>query len=303
MATLTAFPASRYCHQLAEMEHPRIDVTLRVSGLFRDVFPTLVDTFCEGYPHSWLLVMRMLTGIPYVKQQAPVGARVYGPAPGSYGLGLGATIEDVFRGNARTDGRRGVAGGQFLCARWRNGVSLDREGIRERVAGAECFRSSPGTCPRPIFCSASDYAAHQTGFAAAQSVTGGSSANYHVDNTDPDAPRARDCSREEIARVVYARATNPDWAAGMMRHGYPRRCRDGCDARTSRNAFAHLANVVEPHLFDRYYDATLGNDAVHAISSNEANPSRRLQAMEERFAALHAAGLWRTQKQFDIGRS
>lgn len=270
----------------ALMEHPRIDVTLRVSGLFRDVFPTLSTLFAKA--------IRTLAARdedadwnPYVKRGV-VGARVYGPAPGSYGLGLGATIEAYSEATREDAGEAWLAASSFALDG--ETVSLDREGIRERVAGADVFVHLQDL-PETDILLASDYAAHQAGFAAAQSVTGGSSANYHVDNTDPDAPRAR-LLKEEIARVVHARAANPDWAAGMMRHGY-RGAAEMAATLEHLATFAHLANVVEPHLFDRYYDATLGNDAVHAFL-NEANV-KALQAMEERFAALHAAGLWRTR--------
>lgn len=272
---------------LALMEHPRIDVTLRVSGLFRDVFPTLSTLFAKA--------VRTLAARdedadwnPYAGR-ATVGARVYGPAPGRYGLGLGTTIE------AYTDAARDEAGEAWLAASSfaldGETVRLDRAGIRERVAAADVFVHLQDL-PETDVLLASDYAAHQAGFAAAQSVTGGSAANYHLDNTDPDAPRAR-LLKEEIARVVYARAANPDWAAGMMRHGF-RGAAEIAATLEHLAAFAHLAGVVEPHLFDLYHDATLGNDEVHAFLG-DAN-AKALHALEERFAALHAAGLWRTRR-------
>ncbi len=59
-------------------------------------------------------------------------------------------------------------------------------------------------------------------------------------------------------------------------------------------AFAHLAQVVPAHLFDLYYDATLGNEAV-AEFLEDANPEA-LTAMRNRFNALHDAGLWSTRR-------
>ena len=60
------------------------------------------------------------------------------------------------------------------------------------------------------------------------------------------------------------------------------------------SAFAQLADVVSGHLFDLYYEATLGRDDVVAFME-EANP-QALAAMRARFAALHAAGLWQSRR-------
>ena len=62
---------------------------------------------------------------------------------------------------------------------------------------------------------------------------------------------------EEISRVVRARAANPAWIAGMMRHGF-RGAAEITATLEHMAAFAHLAGAVPPHLFDLYYDATLG---------------------------------------------
>ena len=171
---------------LALMEHPRIDVTLRVSGLFRDVFPALSTLFSKAI-RTLAARDEEAEWNPYAGRASP-DARVYGPAPGSYGLGLGATIEDY------TDAARAAAGEAWLTASSfafdGETARLDRDGIRQRVAAADVFVHLQDL-PETDVLLASDYAAHQAGFAAAQSVTGGLSKNYHVDNTDPDAPRAR----------------------------------------------------------------------------------------------------------------
>jgi cobaltochelatase CobN len=167
----------------------------------------------------------------------------------------------------------------------------DRDGIAARVAGAEAF-VHPQDLPETDLLLAVDYAAHEAGFAAAQAVVGGRAALYHLDATDPERPRAR-ALREEIARVVRGRAANPGWTAGMMRHGF----RGGAEIAATLDhlaAFAHLAGVVEPHLFDLYHDATLGDESVCAFLARE-NPGA-LAAMEARFAELHDAGLWRTRR-------
>ena len=271
---------------LALLDRPRIDVTLRVSGLFRDVFPTLSTLFAQA--------VRTLAARdeapdwnPYAGREP--GARVYGPAPGSYGLGLGDAVEDYSQAGRRAAGAAWLAASAWALDGER--ATRDPEGIAARVSQADGFVHLQDL-PETDLLLAADYAGHQAGFAAAQAVTGGQAALYHLDNRDPAAPRARSL-REEIGRVVRARAANPGWIAGMRRHGF-RGAAEIAATLDHLAAFAHLARVVDPHLFDLYYEATLGDDSLRAFMARE-NPGA-LAAMQERFAALRAAGLWQTRR-------
>jgi cobaltochelatase CobN len=270
---------------IAELDRPRIDVTLRVSGLFRDVFPTLSALFQQA--------VRALAARdeapdwnPYVGTEV---ARVYGPAPGEFGVGMGA-----FLGDYSEQGREAAGEAWLAASSWAldgDHAAHDASGLRDRVATADSF-VHPQDLPETDLLLAEDYASHEAGFAAAQAITGGDARLYHLDNTDPSRPRARGLT-EEIARVVQARAANPDWIAGMRRHGF----RGGAEiAATLENmaAFAHLADVVPAHLFDLYWDATLGDAGVIAFLQ-EANPDA-LETMRTRFAELHEAGLWQSRR-------
>ena len=193
---------------IAELERPRIDVTLRVSGLFRDVFPTLSALYAQAI-RSLAARDEAADWNPYAGRV--VSARVYGPAPGSFGLGMGQTAEDY------SPHGRAAAGAAWLAASsWAldgDQATRDARGIRDRVAAADSFVHLQDLPETDLLLSA-DYAAHEAGFAAAQAVTGGHAALYHLDTTNPQTPRARALS-EEIARVVQARAAHPDWIAGM----------------------------------------------------------------------------------------
>lgn len=271
---------------LALLARPRIDVTLRVSGLFRDVFPTLAQLFEAG---AEALATRDETAEdnPYVTR----AARVFGPKPGLYGLGMG-TAADTF-----TDEARQAAGEAWLAASsWAirpDGQSTEaREALEQRVLTADSFVHAQDL-PETDVLIAADYAAHEAGFAAAVAKLGGQQPTlYHLDATRPDTPHARTLT-EEIARVVRARAANPAWAEGMMNHGF----RGGAEIAATLDhmaAFAHLAQVVPPHLFDLYHEATLGRDEVRAFLERE-NPAA-LQAMEDLFRRLRDAGLWLTRR-------
>lgn len=271
---------------LAILGRPRIDVTLRVSGLFRDVFPTLAQLFEAG---AEALATREET--PEDNPYTTRSARVFGPKPGLYGLGMG-TAADTFTIEARA-----AAGEAWLNASaWSIGPdgqsSENRAALEQRVLAADSFVHAQDL-PETDVLIAADYAAHEAGFAAAVARLGGSTPTlYHLDATRPDTPHARTLT-EEIARVTRARAANPDWAAGMMNHGF----RGGAEIAATLDhmaAFAHLAQVVPPHLFDLYHEATLGRDEVRAFLARE-NPAA-LAAMEDLFRRLRDAGLWLTRR-------
>jgi cobaltochelatase CobN len=271
---------------LAMLGRPRIDVTLRVSGLFRDVFPTLAQLF-EAGAEALASREEAPEDNPYVARSA----RVFGPKPGLYGLGMG-TAADTF-----TDEARAAAGEAWLNASsWAIGPdgqsTENRAGLEARVLAADAFVHAQDL-PETDVLVAADYAAHEAGFAAAVARLGGAKPSlYHLDATRPDTPHARTLT-EEIARVVRARAANPDWATGMMAHGF----RGGAEIAATLDhmaAFAHLAQVVPPHLFDLYHEATLGRDDVRDFLQRE-NPGA-LAAMEDLFRRLREAGLWITRR-------
>ena len=268
------------------LDRPRIDVTLRISGLFRDAFPTLCAMFGQAV-RAIAARDEPADRNPFVG--APAASRVFGPAPGRYGVGLGDSV-DTYTPEARRS-----AGEAWLAASSHafdgQAEHADPAGIRARIAAADLFVHVQDL-PETDLLLAADYAAHEAGFAAAQAVTGGNAAAYHLDATDPDRPRARPLP-EEIARVVRARAAHPGWIAGMMRHGY-RGAAEIAATLDHLGSFAHLAGAVTPESFDLYFDATLAREDVRAFIA-ETNPGA-LAAMEARFAALRMAGLWQTRR-------
>lgn len=271
---------------LSMLNRPRIDVTLRVSGLFRDVFPGLAQMFETA---AAALAAREETAAdnPYLTETP----RVFGPKPGQYGLSMTPHLDDY------TDEARQAAGEAWLNASSHaidaKGAITDARGALEtRLQSADSFVHLQDL-PETDLLVASDYAAHEAGFAAAMARIGQTApALYHLDATRPDKPQARSLG-EEIARVTRARAANPDWATSMMSHGF-RGAAEIAATLDHMAAFAHLAQVVQPHLFDLYFEATLGREDLVDFMQRE-NPAA-LQAMRDRFRALHDAGLWTTRR-------
>ncbi|WP_264212826.1 cobaltochelatase subunit CobN [Leisingera thetidis] len=271
---------------LSMLNRPRIDVTLRVSGLFRDVFPGLAQMF-ETAAAALARREEAPADNPYLTETP----RVFGPKPGQYGLSMNPHLDDY------TDEARAAAGEAWLNASShaidaKGAISDAREALETRLQGADSFVHLQDL-PETDLLVASDYAAHEAGFAAAMARIGQAApALYHLDATRPDKPQARSLG-EEIARVTRARAANPAWATSMMNHGF-RGAAEIAATLDHMAAFAHLAQVVQPHLFDLYFEATLGRGDLVDFMERE-NPAA-LQAMRDRFRALFDAGLWSTRR-------
>ena len=276
---------------LTELARPRLDVTLRVSGLFRDVFPTLTALFAQA--------VRALADRDEAKDWNPfVGTdqgRVYGPAPGSFGVTMGPHLGDYSEAAKQAAGEAWLAASSWALDG--DKAQKDADGLRARVRQASAFLHLQDL-PETDVLMAEDYATHEAGFAAAQAITGGSADLYHLDATNPSNLRARSLT-EEIARVVHARATQPEWLAGMRQHGF-RGAAEIAITLDNMAAFAQLADSVPSHLFDAYFEATLGDADIEQFLA-DANPGA-LQAMRDRFQALREAGIWQSRRNSILAR-
>ncbi len=270
---------------ITALDWPRVDVTLRVSGLFRDVFPTLSANFNQAV-RALANRKEEANWNPYLNQDKL--ARVYGPAPGTYGIGIDLQPDNYSEADVRKAGEAWIAASSWALDG--DDAAKDSSGISERVRKAVGFLHFQDL-PETDLLLAADYASHEAGFAAAQSAVGGQAILYHFDNTNPSRPKARELS-VEIARVVHARAAHPNWVDGMRRHGY-RGAAEIAATLDHLAAFAKLANVVSSHLFDLFYEATVGDPEICAFLE-AANPDA-YAAMSRCFSQLLDCGLWQTR--------
>ncbi|NBE92402.1 cobaltochelatase subunit CobN [Nonomuraea sp. KC401] len=230
---------------LAELGRPRIDVTVRISGFFRDAFPHVVGMLDDA--------VRLAAGLDepdeenYVRAHARQSGgderqatmRIFGSAPGAYGAGLLPLIDSR---NWRDDADLAevyAAWGGFAYGRDLDGVAARRqmEDAYRRIAVAA---KNVDTREHDIADSDDYFQYHGGMIATVRALTGKAPAAYVGDSTRPDAVRTRTLS-EETSRIFRARVVNPRWLAAMRRHGY-------------KGAF-ELAATVD-YLFG--YDATAG---------------------------------------------
>jgi len=281
---------------LAILDRPRVDVTLRISGLFRDAFETQMTMFdlavqsiaARDEPGEWNRLAQAAAGLQGAELRQAT-ARIFGAAPGAYGAGVTGLIHAEAFEDKTALGEAYLAASAFAYGQGLEGVA-DAPGFAALVAGADAFVHQQDHAEVDIL-DGLDFAAFEGGFAAAAAALGASPALYHVDNAT-GAPRVR-ALREEIVRVVRGRAANPEWIEGMMRHDYRGA---GEISRALEGLYAFAATV--PGRFDAQFElmfeATLGNAAVDEFL-RRANPAAHA-AMQERFRNAVARGLWHSRR-------
>lgn len=274
----------------ALLGRPRVDVTLRVSGLFRDVFPGLIALF-DAAVQAIALRTEEEDDNPLAGLSAP--ARVFGPAPGAYGIGIAERLL------ADDDAPRADFGTDWLAA---SGFALSGDGsarpagdaLADRVAAVDAFVRLHDLPGRDLL-DADTFAEHIGGFSAAAERLGAEPVLYHVDATTPGRAIVRTLP-EEIVRVVRGRLTNPAWIAGMMRHGH-RGAAEIAESVDALLAFATLTDAVPARLIARAFDALLADPAVRGFLL-DANPAAA-RAIAGRFEAGLKRGVWSVPRNSD----
>ena len=273
----------------AALGRPRVDVTFRISGLFRDMFPAqiaLIDAAVgavaardEADGDNPLAEVLRTGGKP--------PRRVFGSSPGTYGAG----VEDLLA-SGKWEAREEI-GRAFIEATSHAFGGADGDGeaapgaFEERLSSAELLIHTGDDPGRDMLEGSADVA-FIGGFAAALAALGRSADLIALDTTDPARPKARSVG-EAIARVVRARAINPRFIEGQMRHG-PRGASEFAETVDRLVGFAETTQAVPGALIEAVHDAYVGDPKVRDFILRE-NPAAA-RAIAERLAAARRRGLW-----------
>ncbi len=289
---------------LSELRRPRIDVTLKISGMFRDAFPDQIDLMdsairaiasldeddtanpLAGAARATEARLSSL-GIEPDDARRKAGSRIFGARAGAYGAGMQVPLDEGLWEKRSDLADTFLAWGSFAYGGGQAGAPA-REVLVERLKGADAVVHNQDNREHDILDS-DDYYQFQGGLAATvEGLRGIAPRIYHGDNALPEHPRVRPL-QEEIGRVVRGRAANPKWIAGMMRHGY----KGGAEmAATVDYLFAYAATTgaVGSHHFDALYDAYLGDPTVRDFLDRK-NPAA-LTEMAAKFREAADRGLW-----------
>jgi cobaltochelatase CobN len=273
----------------AVLGRPRVDVTWRISGLFRDMFPTqiaLIDAAAQAVAardepdeDNPLAAFRRAEG--------RLGPRIFGSSPGTYGAGTESLLASGDWERREEIGEAYLAGASHAYGGAEGEGTAVPGAFAQRLSQADLLVHSGDDPGRDILEGSADVA-FIGGFSAALARLGGSADVIVLDTTDPRRPKPRSLS-QAVARVVRARAANPRFIAGQMRHG-PRGASEFAETVDRLVGFAETTHAIPGALLEAVYDAYVGDPAVRAFMLRENPAAAGLVA--ERFASARRRGLW-----------
>jgi cobaltochelatase CobN len=218
---------------LEKLGRPRIDVTLRISGFFRDAFPHLIDLFDQAvslvvekdepldknFPRKhYLADLEKHKDLPAEEAEAQARYRMFGAKPGAYGAGILPLIET---GNWKGDqdfARAFLAWGGYAYSKDADGVDA-RPVFAERLKSIQVALHNQDNREHDIFDSDDYFQFHGGMVASIRALTGAQPKAYFGDSSRPDTVQIRDL-KEEALRVYRSRVINPKWIESIKRHGY-----------------------------------------------------------------------------------
>jgi cobaltochelatase CobN len=300
---------------LIELGRPRVDVTVRISGLFRDAFPNLVQLLNEAVAlvarleepldrnfirahiarDTALLTSKSAAHAPdsshptIAEALRIAGLRVFGSKPGAYGAGLLPLIDGRNWQTTEDLTRVYLTWSSYAyTGRAEDDGREEPEAFRLRLTQTQVVAQNQDNREHDIFDSDDYFQFHGGLIAAVRSLTGTAPDAYLGDTSQPDAVRARTL-REEAYRVFRSRVVNPRWLAGVMRHGYKGAVEM---AATVDYLFGYdaTAEILDDWMYERLAAVYLFDDSVRDFL-RRANPWAE-RAMIERLLEAAQRGLW-----------
>ena len=273
---------------LTVLDRPRVDVTLRVSGFFRDAFPqliALVDSAARAV--QALDEPAEMNPAAAKAREGGTTARVYGSKPGAYGAGLQAMIDERLWAAREDLGEAYLEWGGYAYGAGREGTR-DRDGLEARLSEVEGIVQNQDNREHDLLDS-DDYYQFEGGAAAAVAkLQGRDRPVYHNDHSRPERPVIRTLD-EEIGRVVRARVVNPKWIDGVKRHGY----KGAFEIAATVDylfAFSATTNAVRDHHFDLVHAAFIEDEDTRDFIAEANAPA--LREIAERLIEAMDRGLW-----------
>lgn len=296
------------------LDRPRVDVTLRISGFFRDAFPALIDLYDSAARAVAALdedvrenpladrvrsdtAALIKGGVDEKSATKRAGARVFGSKPGAYGAGLQALIDEHGWESPDDLSRAYLAWGGYAYGAGAEGKA-EHSLFEARLRDVEAVVHNQDNREHDLLDS-DDYYQFEGGMAATvHTLSGKRPAVYHNDHSRPETPKIRRLE-EEIARTVRARVVNPKWIAGVMRHGY-KGAFEMAATVDYMFAFAATTGAVADHHFDAVFDAYLDDSHICDFFAQH-NPAA-LREIADRLIEAQDRGLWQPRSNISYER-
>ncbi|NBU29068.1 MAG: cobaltochelatase subunit CobN, partial [Caulobacteraceae bacterium] len=293
----------------SQLARPRVDVTLRISGLFRDAFPQLVSWFDQACRLvASLQEPEALNPLAATARREGHAARIYGSKPGAYGAGLQALID-----SGQWERRQDLGEAYLRWSSWRYGslnqsaatanaepgvdaqaidAMPDRQGLELRLRAVQVVLHNQDNREHDLLDSDDYYQFHGGLSAAVETLRGEAPLLWFGDHARAARPRIRKLE-VELDKVLRSRLLNPRWIEAMGRHGY----KGGFEMAASLEyLFAYDASTgrVPDWSYGALTETWLGDPQVLTML-RQSNPWA-LRDMAERLLEAHHRGLWEGAK-------
>lgn len=291
-----------------QMNRPRVDITLRISGFFRDAFPNVMRLFdsavqiiADYEDPAGLNPIRdhiqkdtallQEKGLNQQQARLQAGFRVFGSKPGSYGAGLQGLIDERCWDDKNDLAAAYVNWGGYAYSKQQTGDQIGENAhaiFEHRLSELQVVVQNQDNREHDLLDS-DDYYQFQGGMSNAIQVLSGKAPQvYHGDHSNPASPKIRTLE-EELNRVIRARVLNPKWIKGMQRHGYKGAFEM---AATVDYLFAYDAttDLIKDYQYEKVTDNYLLESQNKAFL--EENNPQAMKEMAERLLEAMQRGLW-----------
>ncbi|MCW4034431.1 MAG: cobaltochelatase subunit CobN, partial [Candidatus Bathyarchaeota archaeon] len=294
---------------LEELKRPRVDVTIRMSGMFRDAFPNIVhlideavaivaslkESFDQNFvsKHVETEVKEMVAeGLDIQTARENACFRIFGDRPGAYGTGICEAIDSKNWKDQKDLSDIYVSWGCYAYGRKNYGLSVPKQ-FKKRLSKIDITVKNQDSREYDILDGDDWYDAHGGMITAVKTLRGTAPRSFCGDTSDPDRVKNRSTD-EETKYVFRSRLYNPKWIESVKRHGYS----GAADlSRTVDFVFGWDATVevVEDWMYEKLAEKYV-LDASMQEWLKEVNPYA-LQNMVERFLEAIERGMWQATEE------
>jgi cobaltochelatase CobN len=289
---------------LEKLKRPRIDVTVRISGLFRDAFPNVVNLIDEAVelvaslkenPEQNYIAKhvtaetkeKITNGVDTERARDEALYRIFGDRPGAHGSGVAEAIDSKNWKDQKDLSDIYVIWGSYAYGRKTYGVSVPEQ-FKLRLSKIDVTVKNQDSREYDILDSDDWYDAHGGMITAVRALKGEAPRSFCGDSSDPDRVKVRSTD-EETKYIFRSRLLNPKWIDSLKKHGY----HGASDlSRTVDFVFGWDAtvDVVEDWMYEKLAETYVLDDEMQKWLT-EVNPFA-LQNMVERFLEAIDRGLW-----------
>jgi cobaltochelatase CobN len=299
---------------LSELGRPRVDVTVRISGFFRDAFQHLIDLIdqaviaaakAEEDPQDNFVRKHFLEDVEQLKQSGSTDEiaeqmsmfRIFGAKPGSYGAGILPLINERNWQNADDFAEAYVNWGGYAYSQKEAGMEA-KSVFRQRLSQTEIALHNQDNREHDIFDSDDYLQFHGGMIATIKSLSGKKPKHYFGDTHDPSRTVVRDLKQESL-RVFRSRVVNPKWIESIQKHGY----KGGLEVTATVDYFFGYdatAEIMEDWMYEELTQAYAFDDKMRQFLDD--NNPWALHAIAERLLEAAHRKMWKNPQKETIAK-